>query len=136
MSSIYRNDIQFASCCSGVAIIETTAPFTTSLTVENSVIRRTGSYDGAFIFLNGKIRNSNSGAFANGRTSVGTIKSSFLPAANVFIPISASTAVNGVLNRTAYLIITTSGSVSIDTVNSDIKQFQFSICYMGAGITE
>lgn len=135
MSAIYRNDIQFASCCSGVAVIETTAPFTTSLTVESSIIRRTGTYDGSFIFLHGRLRNSNSGAFTNGRTSVGTIKSDYLPVANVFIPISASTAVNGVLNRTAYLIITTSGSVSIDTVNSDIKQFQFSACYMGAGIT-
>lgn len=134
MPSIYRNNIQFASCCSNEQPIETTAPFTTSLTVENSIIRRMGSHDGAFVYLHGRLRNSNSGNFANGRTNVGTIKSDYLPTANVFMPISASTAVNGVLNRTAYLIITTTGSVMIDTVNADIKQFQFAVSYMASEI--
>ena len=118
-------------------IKESTAPISMSsgYTNESSAVVRKGKRKGAPITLHARIRRTNSAAFSNGRTTLGTIGSDYAPATNVWCPISASTTVNSVLNRTAFLLILTTGSVIVDTVNSDIKQLQFTVSYSGGGIS-
>lgn len=114
-------------------ITQTTSPITmaSGYVNENSVAMRKGNRTGSLVTLHARIRRSNSSNFANGRTTLGTINSNYLPATNVWLPISGSTTVNNVLNRTAFLLILPSGSVIVDTINSDIKQLQFTVSFMG-----
>lgn len=70
--------------------------------------------------------------FVQGRTSSAfSINSAYAPKDQIIHPISASTAVNGYVNRWANLLVTTTGASLIDSyAYSDIKEMEITITYM------